>query len=129
MLFRSVYQDLFIQPENNTPRWIQLPGGEVIFTNGKLHESNTHDQPESSAMGKLRAPIEMQENLSVEDWSLCIELYLQQDADNTNEGDANECQLNHTNPLGPEKNNTEAENDSPTTLASKVTHNMPHLKG
>ena len=97
-----------------------------MFTNGRLDESN--DQPESSAMGELRAPMEMQENLSAEDWPLCIEFCLEQDADNTKEGDANEGQLNHTSPLRPEENNPEAENDPPTTHASKVTHNMPHLK-
>ena len=44
---------------------------------------------------------------------LCIEFCLQQEANNTNEGDANEGQLNHTSPLGPEENNLEAENDPP----------------
>ena len=92
-----MYQDPFIQPENNTPRWIQLPGGEVMFTNGRLDESNSHDQPESSAMGELRAPMEMQENLSAEELPLCIELCLQQEADNTNEGDANEGDANEGN--------------------------------
>ena len=84
-VYQPVYQDPFIQPENNTPRWIQLPGGEVMFTNGRLDESNSRDQPESSAMGELRAPMEMQENLSAEDLPLCIELCLQQEADNTND--------------------------------------------
>ena len=41
-------------------------------------------------MGELRAPMEMQENLSTEDWPVCIELCLQQDADNTKECDAND---------------------------------------
>ena len=121
---QPVYQDPFIQLENNTPRWIQLSGGEVMFTNGRLDESNSHDQPESSAMGELRAP-----ESNSHDLPLCIEFCLQQEANNTNEGDANEGQLNHTSPLGPEENNPEAENDPPTTHASKVTHNMPHLKG
>ena len=68
-----------------------------MFTNGRLDESNSHDQPESSAMGELRAPMEMQENLSAEDLPLCIELCLQQEADNTNEGDANEGDANKGN--------------------------------
>ena len=110
---QPVYQDPFIQPENNTSRWIQLPSGEVIFINGRLDQRNTHDQPESSAMGELRAPMEMQKNLSAEDWPLCIEFCLEQDADNTKEGDANEGQLNHTSPLGLEENNSEAENNPP----------------
>ena len=102
---QPVYQDPFIQLENNTPRWIQLFSGEVIFTNGRLDQRNTHDQPESSAMRELKAPIEMQENLSAEDWPFYIELCLEQDADNTKEGDENEGQLNHTSPLRPEENN------------------------
>ena len=96
-VYQPVYQDPFIQPENNTPRWIQLPSGEVMFTNGRLDESNSQDQPESSAMGELRAPMEMQENLSAEELPLCIELCLQQEADNTNEGDANEGDANEGN--------------------------------
>ena len=123
-----MYQDPFIQPENNTPRWIQLSGGEVIFTNGRLDQRNTYDQLEISAMGELRALMEMQENLCAKDWPLCIEFCIEQDADNTRQGDANEGQLNHISPLGPEENKLEAENNPPHNTSIETDQQHASLK-
>ena len=64
-------------------------------------------------MEEFKAPMEMQENLSAEDWPLCIEFCIEQDTDNIKKGDANEGQLNHISPLGLEENNLEAENNPP----------------
>ena len=54
-------------------------------------------------MGELKALIEAYQNLSVEDWPLCIELCLKQDT--KEEEEENTSQPIHIVPLGPKDNN------------------------
>ncbi|OMP06442.1 hypothetical protein COLO4_08128 [Corchorus olitorius] len=58
-LQRRHFNDPFLQPTDNAPRWINLPEGGILYTNARLVNENGNqegptDRAESSRMGELR---------------------------------------------------------------------------
>ncbi|OMP08916.1 hypothetical protein COLO4_05997 [Corchorus olitorius] len=51
---RRFFNDPFLQPCDNIPRWINWPDGGVMFTNGRLLGNSSTEQGESSRMGESR---------------------------------------------------------------------------
>ncbi|OMO87035.1 hypothetical protein CCACVL1_09301 [Corchorus capsularis] len=53
-LLQRVYGSPYTQLADNTPRWVQLPSGNLLYTNGRITSNNNQERLESSAMGARR---------------------------------------------------------------------------
>ena len=67
----SENQNPEIQPENNIPRWIQLPNEGPLFTNGRLVSNIL----ESSAIGKAKNALR-EKRMEQQAWTFQMDVFL-----------------------------------------------------
>ncbi|OMO84065.1 hypothetical protein CCACVL1_11021 [Corchorus capsularis] len=68
------HNDPLIQPTSNDPRWINFPGGGILFTNARITTGRQRDQAESSAMGASRGQEREQSSLSRQEFLFQLEM-------------------------------------------------------
>ncbi|XVF89504.1 hypothetical protein PTKIN_Ptkin19aG0134900 [Pterospermum kingtungense] len=105
--------DPFSQPCSNQPRWIPLPEGGNLLTNGRLLRGGNTDMPESSQMGECRQYLQEEDFTNLQDWTWALELDFNQVPETGNP--VNRHTSNDDEPSGlPFQNNVDGKNNENT---------------